>query len=914
MCLRKGCGHCLSVAFLLLNLVLLALAVGLATILLRDDIPLPGFLHARIDDALARRGLRATFESAQFDPTGRILLRGLELAPTRFNDAVLRAEFAYVELDRLKLLAGRPDVDRLEAGGVSLICPPSISPSGVAETLLRISTIGARRDDDRWIVDGAIARIGPLLVALSGAAPVFTPAPDAPPPDLDALLRDFARHAPTLVRANPHLERLRDPRLELRFEVRPDRTVALDARLIVPAWHDPAIATLEEVVVDARTTLTGASPGPVELTARVGSIERPGLLRARDVELAATWPGPPDLRHPWPARLDLAARDLAHPRLALTGAIATIHPAGHPEVVAAVRLAIDGEPAALDLRADLETRAGELALAGRFGRTWLATAGTVLGRDLSRYATITEPPDFEVRAAFAPGARWERAELRGLARGLVARGVPLDRARIRGMVTPERVAIGLLELERGDERASGTYEDTFPGRDHRFLFRGAMRPRSISPWFGPWWERFWSDYELAGRPPDFEVDVRSNWLRGHETVVRGRASGEALVVRGHAFNAFSGRFFIRPDHYDIHDAGLVRRVGAISGGILLRYDRGGRIPARQEWNFTSTADLVELAPIFGPGGVALFEPYGYETPPLVEGSAAISHHDGAYATTIDLRIRTPDAFRYHGFPLDALETSVRIRDDRVELPDLRATYAGGALAGSAVAEAGRLTFEGGLEDADFDLAVERFNAFLAAIAADEPEGPSPPPRKLGGRFSLRASGAGPLTAYDAYEGRGEARITGADFARINLLGPVSGVLGSIGIPLGRLELNDAVLPFEIRRERLVFTKARLTGRTGALEGDGSYALRDGSLNFRSRLYPLRESGGALTQFFGALLTPLSNLLELRLTGTLAEPNWSLTRDPLAILREINAQREAEAPAPGPDPEPVPSPAPLPPAP
>ena len=891
-CLSHSC----SVVVFVLQLTLFTVACLLGYMLLRDDIPVPSFLHGRIERELARIGLQASFDSAQFDPAGRIFVRGLRLHPSRFSDSIFEAERVFIQLDRIKLLAGKPELELLEAEHARVICPPTISPSGISEILLHVTSARLRHSQGLWSLDGLAGKLGSVRLTARGSYFAETLEAGAKPPDIDSILTAYAKHAPQLVRAHEWLAHLVEPALDLAIEGR-GRTV--DAALVASAmqWRNPRFGDATRILAAIDASMEdGKIKLPLRADASVAGMSRANTGSAEDLQVSAEWTHLPTAKNPWPHRLELSTGTITHAKLALSGARAVAITGAFPEVNARIWLPFEGETLALDVAGDARERQGTVSIQGRLGRTWLAKASEILGRDVTYYATIDEPPDFSATATIDKALKWSRIDARLLSGPIVARGVALDRARILGAVTPGHVEVHHLEVSRGDEAATGTYEDTLATRDNRFILRGSMRPLSIAPWFSGWWRRFWDDYSFHDAPPQFEVDVQGNWVEGHKTHVSGRMSGEAVTIKDLPFNAINTRFFIRPNFYDLYETSLRREEGTLTGEVQLLFRPNDRNPARQSWRLESTVDIVSLASIFGPGGVKLFEPYRYDLPPSVSGQGTITQEGGVYDSDIGLSIRTDNAFRYYDFPLEALQTDVRIHNSHVELPEIRATYAGGTVTGNAVVEGGQLTVEAALADADYDLAVDTFGAFLERQSPTPPNPQEEPSglgrRKVGGRLDIQVAAKGPLTDYQAYEGTGTTHIREGDLAKINLFGPLGDVLNSLGIKLGTLSLNEAVATFDIHHEKLVFPKVRITGRTGALETDGTYLLGEGSLNFKARLFPLRESSGLFTQVFGLMLEPLSNLLEMRLTGTLEQPQWSFTRDPISILRDLVKKKEA----------------------
>jgi hypothetical protein len=231
----------------------------------------------------------------------------------------------------------------------------------------------------------------------------------------------------------------------------------------------------------------------------------------------------------------------------------------------------------------------------------------------------------------------------------------------------------------------------------------------------------------------------------------------------------------------------------------------------------------------------------------------------------------------------------------VELPTVRATYAGGDLNASAVVDQGKLTFFGTLADANFSDSIRIFSDFLdrtspppADAKPDADPNDSLAAELEGGRLNLQMSASGQVEDFQSYEGTGTMRITEAELGKVKLFGLLADVLGSIGLKVGVLNFHTAESSIEVKHEHLIFPDMRITGDTGALEPKGEYNLDKESLDFRARLYPLRASNGTLTQIFGVMLDPFSNFFEVRLTGSLAKPRWAPTLSAIELIKRLTA--------------------------
>jgi len=883
--LRHTAIHALNVA-LYLFMAALALLAGLLIFLLsRDDVPVPDFLLRRLEARLAQAGVEATFSRARLDIHGGVLINDLRLEPRRFGEPVLEARMVFLNFDELFLAAGMIELREARIEDVTVYCPSALSPSGERLPLLRIAGASLERAGRAWKLHGLLAETGPLHVAVHGTiTPPTARDPVRAPLQPGALLDAFARTAPQVARALEPLKEWTEPRADIAFEVARSGEITVAIEASAAGWERPGVAVAEEIALATRLTYAGTRLAPFDVQVRAARISRPDGLALEAPAALVHWEALDDFKRPLPATVTAAAARVVHPKATVLAPTATVATEAYPVLEGTLAFRLAGESLEVRARGDAATRAAGIELRGRFGRDWLAEASRVLGRDVTYYAAIEQAPDLWVRATLGEGGRWTRAEFRGLSGPITARGVALDRARIHGTADPAGVALDHLEISRGEEGGRGTYSDTFATREHRLLLRGAMRPRLISPWFSGWWDRFWADFTFDGPPPEFDIDVTGNWNIPGSDVVHGRGRVRQGAMRGIRYDELDTRFFVRMNYYDLYQASVVRPEGRVDGEVQLHFRPPQRDAVRTSFAFESTADLVELARIFGKGGENLLASYRYTVPPRATVRGVVANDAGRFDTVLDIGIESPEEFRYEDFPVSSISTDVKIHNTRVDITRLVAGYAEGTLRATAVADAGILTVDASLADASYDDATRIFNEFLDRRSPPPPEERDPAglsAQRPGGRLSLGVAARGPITTFDAYEGQGSLRITEANLGSVRIFGLLSDLLGSISPKLGSLRFNEANSGFRIQRERVSFPDLKITGRTAALETEGTYYINSRNLDFRARLYPLGESGGAITQLFDFVLGPVSYLLEMRLTGTLRKPAWSLSRMPFA---------------------------------
>ena len=119
-----------------------------------------------------------------------------------------------------------------------------------------------------------------------------------------------------------------------------------------------------------------------------------------------------------------------------------------------------------------------------------------------------------------------------------------------------------------------------------------------------------------------------------------------------------------------------------------------------------------------------------------------------------------------------------------------------------------------------------------------------------------------------------------------------------------LRLDSAQADFRLEGNRVVFPQVKLQGPRASIDAKGEYLLDARTLDFNARIFPLQESKFILADALGALLTPLSNVLELKLKGPLAKPSWSFAFVPTNFLRALTRPANGGPPVPN---APVPPP-------
>ena len=177
------------------------------------------------------------------------------------------------------------------------------------------------------------------------------------------------------------------------------------------------------------------------------------------------------------------------------------------------------------------------------------------------------------------------------------------------------------------------------------------------------------------------------------------------------------------------------------------------------------------------------------------------------------------------------------------------------------------------------------------------------------RLNLSASAEGDYADPYSFRGDGNATLQGAELGEVPMLGLLSELF-----TFTSLRFTEARANLRIDGPRLLFPQVELRGANSAIDASGEFALDRRELRFNAKVFPFQESGNVLKTVVGAVLTPLSNALEVRLTGTLERPRWEFVMGPRNFLRIVTGETETTAATPSGVPPPTPAPTAPPPAP
>ncbi len=914
----RGLGTLCLWCFWLLLCLLAAAQLHLAT---TREFALPGWALRKLEAQIAAKGLRASIGAARFDPTGHLALYDLKFSPASFKEPLLTAGEIHLKADPVSLFAlHRIDLQAAHASNLTLYLPAQLSPSGRNEPVFDRTNLAFSLDGKTLVLSHLSTKSGPLHLSVTGTWPL--PSTQNPNQDfptfLDHFLTQYLKLSRTLSRALTYLEPFENPRL--RLAVLPDRRLDLSVdadRLNLPggltlpnkALSLPAFTT-GPLQLHTTVPLDFSGPIPLDLNFQLASVDLPRFAQANQILLNLRGQFDPATGQLQPSLALLTARDARalSPSIPLNPVILKLTPAPLPQLNIELLARYAQTPLALQANVDLRQGAADVSLQTQITPPLLAALSPHLKRDLTLLLQPNQPAPLDATLRLERGFQLHSARARFSSGPVTASQVYLDYASADIFYDGKTLFASDLTLFTGDSRAAGSYWMNTQNLDYRFLLAGQLQPAAINGWFTTWWPDFWKNFRFS-ELPSANIDIRGRWRSPRNITVFISVDAPQPVVRTVAFDRVHTSLFIRPQYSEALRLLAVRPEGQAQGTFARTYDIDAHGMREMRFDFRSTLDLASSGSLFGSEGTALLAPYQLAQSPNIELRGSVqgpAHPDGAHQS-IDLAITSRGPLAYYQFPLTDFNAAVSIRDRAVSLENIQSTYADGKVTGRAAVSGPtdnrQLTFDIALAQARFGQANRTLQTFLAlrrkkpapAVLTDFDT------RTANSRLDLQLAASGPIDNPLAFTGKGKFALDG-DLAQINLFGALSRVLSNVPlIGASSLQLNRANSSLQLNQAQLDLPDLRLTGRSAAIDLKGNYRFDTESIDLNAKVYPFESSSNVFSQTFDLVLTPFTHVLELKLTGTLANPNWNFLYSPFQLFVSPTSAPPSNPPSPAPTP-------------
>ena len=380
------------------------------------------------------------------------------------------------------------------------------------------------------------------------------------------------------------------------------------------------------------------------------------------------------------------------------------------------------------------------------------------------------------------------------------------------------------------------------------------------------WVREW---EFQEQPPEITFSVFRE-RRGAPMMLDLDFEARNVVGRGTYFEKIRGRLHKENQVVQIRHLEASRNEEVLNG--RMRYDLDQK---ELTLDMESTFRIHDLAPLFGEEAVQMLRAYRIRGSNWVRAQGTLDFSEkGAHA--LEGKAAFHDVV-WQWMNFNELSFSFHVRDQTVDFPDIHAQIQEGRAEGNLlitdVGNAAASRFELNLGGADIDL----FETVTAATDSTD----TPYTGTLFFDFKLAGLLHDPPEAsrFDSYEGEGSLEIQEGALFRIPLLLGLSRILSKVVRGFGYAAQTNFSADVVVENGRIASDNLFLRGRLISIEGDGHLNF---DRNIRANVRVQLLSEGFLSEALKVVLWPLRKLIEVRLTGTLDDPDW----EPRNLPREI----------------------------
>lgn len=531
---------------------------------------------------------------------------------------------------------------------------------------------------------------------------------------------------------------------------------------------------------------------------------------------------------------------------------------------------------------------------------------------------------------------WAAARLRS---GRFSAGpLPVSYAYARAHWNPSIFSIDEALIHSTDGYAAQlAYRENLHTSQYRLQAEGTINPSALNPIIDEaWWNQLWADFEFNPRfwPSASFAMTGAHGMGSVDKQIFVQAQMQDVKYRAIPVRLANAMVFMDGDRVDLYDFNLQTNNGHASAHVQWLWETNS--PVRKYLAFVATGSLpiAEATLFVGPATAAATANIRSEQPPRVAlVGAIIGNQTHAIGEEVYLKLYAdfPSSLTTEWINFDKVRSHMLMTPTTRVFPDVEATFAGGELKANIAIDLQ------GEDNVFFKTTVDLHKAHLSRLEASmpmlrraeeqmaeaypattEPGVPIELPTVMGeigttalpeadwtttapteqptiasetqslldkpGRVDFIGSVSGVAQQIRSLNGAGELALYDSDLGQIHILGAISRLFQFIGIPLATLQFDKAEAPWDIKNGVINFPDLSVSGNTGLLKANGNIDLETNNLNFLVYLHPFGEFNVPVLAQALNLFSPLSNILSMRITGSLDVPQMQTNVRPGGIFR------------------------------
>lgn len=879
-----------------------------------SDYSLPRPLVRIIRHQLAQNDIHFSFSAATLEPDGALFIENPTFtSATNTASHLATARFLYAKIDIGKLFIGRLDIREVIAGDFRLNLPAMLSDSGQDEPVLDKTDLHLVASHERVEILYLAAAINNLRLHADGAF-VYPELLDFSllPTTKSTFLQTYVKNLRKVARHTAYLGKLENPTLHIQLIPDPAEIATLSATFRADSLDNPPGTFFPiragNLVSIGQAPLRQAADGALlQVTASAERIEIQASSSVPEVHFHRTTAALEFYAAPLAdiplcvlrqlkvssARIHSPARKLtlgafsAHIGLTDDDRLVTHH--------AALQLADSQVSLAADI--DLSSTIGTARLDARLGNGFLSLVDTqtLLPVELARlieFPAADKLPPLSIAVFVKFNRDWmPEFDYARLHSGPVrVHNVDLAEAAARITLNGDQLLCDQLLLRTEGSSATGLYEMDIADHRFRFLLAGHLYPQHISGWFGEWWPNLWTRFDFPHEAPEATISIAGQWNTDTYHKLYLSVDAARPTVHGQALDHAHARMTIDPGAFVnvgyLH-ANLAGRTA--QGSFKLLSDDADKDWERVTFAIKTNFDPVNISQLVAQTtDIPIVNAIRFEQAPDITaiGNYNITPLEG----TLCGSLRAAGNTYLRDIPLENITLNATGDGNIIDIPDLRARFADGDLAANLriteTENTHTLALDGTLESAS----LAQLQTILVSTRKATPSKQAAPEENWTPEdtLSISAKITTPLTDTDHIQGTAHAAVSSPQLAKINLLGGLSELLRGTFLNIGGIDFTQLETDITLDNNHWTFANTRITGPSSRIEAYGAANIATERLNLRVKLYPLKETKTLVSKTLGVLLTPFTQMLEVKLQGTFNNPRWFFASGPTSLIQNLGS--------------------------
>lgn len=558
-------------------------------------------------------------------------------------------------------------------------------------------------------------------------------------------------------------------------------------------------------------------------------------------------------------------------------------------------LGVDNQAIVANADYDLEDGAFEIRFQGDFNPISIAKNGWAPHLSFLHLIDFGGTPSIQGSFEINKWKNFENFHFGIVAKDLMLKGSFFDYARGKGYYKNNTLFLDHFSVTQPGYTLRGSLAKSYQTTDYRYMLQGFGIPTDLNSMFKEWWSKTWDQFEFNNNPVYADIDI---WGTDNDITCRhayGKIALKDISYKGMPIVRGQVKLHALAKLTHLFDLDIVHAKGRASGEVMniFKHDKKGLLT--QHFDIHSNIPLHDIAPIVGDALDVYVENTNPEVAPHVWlRGCRVSDSFPLYKKLerLNIKIESQTPFEFFGIEIDSVDADVLKEDSDITVSPVKFHFANGQGSGSfhvrKEESCNVIDFKVDIQDFDYTVALTKIKKLDKSETDEENldvsslEKRSEKKVKDRSFMDLRVEGSCPLGDWAGLVGSGYVELNDPLIHRVHIFGGFSKMMDNAELNLGSFSLKKATSSIRLEGQKIFLDDLELTGPSSRVKSKGVINLEDQTLDFRLKAYPLREVKFPVVAGLALIFRPITGLFEVKVSGSLVDPEWKLVIDPSGL--------------------------------